>query len=68
VGAGELAGLDRARGATLGALLLGQAAGRTGDDEITVYKAMGHAMEDLVAATLAWESAVKKGAGAGIDW
>jgi alanine dehydrogenase len=68
VGAGELAGLDAARGATLGALLLGRAEGRTADDQITVYKAMGHAMEDLVAATLAWESALKQGAGAGMDW
>jgi alanine dehydrogenase len=68
VGAGELAGADRGRGATLGALLLGQAAGRRDDGEITVYKAMGHAMEDLVAATLAWESAVKRGAGGRMDW
>jgi len=68
VGAGELAGLDPAQGATLGALLLGRAAGRRADHEVTVYKAMGHAMEDLVAATLAWESALKKGAGGSMDW
>jgi alanine dehydrogenase len=32
-------------------------AGRRSDDEITVYKAMGHVMEDIVAATLVYESA-----------
>jgi len=68
VGAGELAGLDAARGATLGALLLDRAPGRTADAQITVYKAMGHAMEDLVAATLAWQGAQKLGIGGAMDW
>lgn len=68
VGAGELAGLDPACGATLGALLLDKAAGRTSDAQITVYKAMGHAMEDLVAATLAWQGAQKLGIGGAMDW
>lgn len=68
VGAGELAGLDPAGGATLGALLLGRAAGRTREDEITVYKAMGHAVEDLVAATLAWQGALRSGVGGAMDW
>lgn len=68
VGAGELAGLDPARGATLGALLLGRAEGRTADEQITVYKAMGHAVEDLVAATLAWQGAQKLGIGGAMDW
>jgi alanine dehydrogenase len=30
---------------------------RRHDDEITVYKAMGHAMEDIVAATLVYDAA-----------
>src|SRR4051794_24102625 len=30
---------------------------RRSDDEITVYKAMGHVMEDIVAATLVYEAA-----------
>src|SRR3954452_14795287 len=32
-------------------------AARRSDDEITVYKAMGHVMEDIVAATLVYEAA-----------
>src|SRR4051794_33539376 len=32
-------------------------AGRRSEDEITVYKAMGHVMEDIVAATLVYEAA-----------
>jgi alanine dehydrogenase len=68
VGCAELAGLDRTRATTLGAVAAGQAAGRAGRDEITVYKAMGVAMEDLVAANLAYEAALKAGGGGRMDW
>lgn len=68
VGAPELAGVPAAQGATLGALLLDRAPGRTADDQITVYKAMGHAVEDLAAATLAWQRAQKLGVGGAMDW
>jgi ornithine cyclodeaminase/alanine dehydrogenase-like protein (mu-crystallin family) len=54
VGCGELAGLDPSLGTTLGAVLLGRKPGRLHADEITVYKAMGNAMEDLVAANLVY--------------
>lgn len=54
VGCGELAGLDPSRGTTLGALALGLRPGRLRSDEITVYKAMGNAMEDMVAANLVY--------------
>jgi ornithine cyclodeaminase/thiomorpholine-carboxylate dehydrogenase len=50
VGCSELADLDSSKGTTLGAVALGRKAGRRSDDEITVYKAMGVAMEDMVAA------------------
>ena len=57
VGCGELAGLDPATGTTLGAVALGRKPGRMSDTEITVYKAMGNAMEDMVAANLVFQRA-----------
>ena len=38
--------------------------GRISNTEITVYKAMGIAMEDMVAANLAYERANQEGVGA----
>lgn len=63
VGCPELAGVDPARGATLGQVLAGTHPGRTDPDQITAYKAMGLGMEDLVAAELAWRTALANGAG-----
>jgi alanine dehydrogenase len=68
VGCGELAGLDASTGTTLGAVLLGRAPGRSSDTEITVYKAMGVAMEDMVAANLAYQRAKREGAGGVMVW
>ena len=68
VGCGELAGLDASNGATLGALVLGHAPGRVSDTEITVYKAMGIAMEDMVAANLAYQRARRDGTGGVMMW
>jgi alanine dehydrogenase len=62
-GCAELAGLDPASATELGELLLGRAPGRTADDEITVYKAMGHVAEDAAAAELAYRLARAAGAG-----
>jgi ornithine cyclodeaminase/alanine dehydrogenase-like protein (mu-crystallin family) len=61
VGCAELAGLDQARTTTLGDVVTGRAPGRTRPEAITVYKAMGMAMEDLVAANLVYERAVRDG-------
>jgi alanine dehydrogenase len=61
VGCGELAGLDISIGTTLGAVALGRKPGRRSDEEITVYKAMGVAMEDMVAANLAFRKATQEG-------
>lgn len=58
VGCGELQGLSPASAITLGDALTGKAPLRTCCDEITVYKAMGIAMEDLVAAELVYLSAL----------
>jgi ornithine cyclodeaminase/thiomorpholine-carboxylate dehydrogenase len=66
VGCVELAGIDPGRGAELGQVLLGAAAGRISDDEITLYKAMGIAIEDLVAAELAYRTALDRGRGTAV--
>ena len=62
-GCAELAGLDPHEAVELGEVLLGRRPGRVSDAELTLYKSMGHAMEDLVAAWLAYESASAQGAG-----
>ena len=42
--------------------------GRRSDAEITVYKAMGIAMEDMVAANLAYQRATRDGGGGVMVW
>jgi ornithine cyclodeaminase/thiomorpholine-carboxylate dehydrogenase len=59
VGCCELAGVDPQTGTELGEMLLGLKPGRISRDQITVYKAMGVAMEDMVAADLAYREAVR---------
>jgi len=61
VGCAELAGLDPEGGAELGEVLTGRRPGRTSDRQITVYKAMGVAMEDLIAAQLVYNEARARG-------
>lgn len=63
VGCAELAGRDPAQGAELGEVLLGRKPGRSSDAEITLYKSMGNAMEDMVVANLAYQAAKQSGAG-----
>jgi alanine dehydrogenase len=63
VGCGELAGLDPSMAFELGEIVNGSAPARLNDDQITVYKSMGHAMEDLVAAQLVYERAIAAGLG-----
>lgn len=62
-GCAELAGLDPSVGTELGLVLLGRSSGRQSPDEITVYKAMGHACEDLAAASLVYHRAKQDGVG-----
>ncbi|MBM3907026.1 MAG: ornithine cyclodeaminase family protein [Gemmatimonadetes bacterium] len=62
-GCAELAGLDPAMGTELGALLSGRAPGRASETEWTVYKSMGHAMEDLMTAELVYRKARERGLG-----
>jgi ornithine cyclodeaminase/alanine dehydrogenase-like protein (mu-crystallin family) len=56
-GSAELQGLDPSSAAELGEVLSGAHPGRTSDEEITVYKSMGHAVEDAAAAALVLERA-----------
>lgn len=62
----ELQSLDPALGTELGALIAGTAPGRRSPDEVTVYRSMGHAAEDLAAARLAYERAVAAGVGTAV--
>jgi ornithine cyclodeaminase/thiomorpholine-carboxylate dehydrogenase len=50
-------------GTELGEVLLGRSLGRQSTDELTVYKAMGHACEDMAAASLVFHRARQDGAG-----
>jgi ornithine cyclodeaminase/alanine dehydrogenase-like protein (mu-crystallin family) len=63
----ELAGLDPQKATEIGELLLGRRPGRGSREEITVYKSMGHAVEDLAAAALVYREAVARGAGSTIE-
>jgi ornithine cyclodeaminase/thiomorpholine-carboxylate dehydrogenase len=67
VGCSELQGMDPESGTELGEVLLDQKRGRSNETEITIYKSMGHAMEDLVAANLVYQKALKQNVGKMID-
>jgi alanine dehydrogenase len=51
----------------LGDLLLGRVAGRTAADEVTLFKSLGLAVEDLAAAHHVYARAVARGAGARVE-
>jgi ornithine cyclodeaminase/alanine dehydrogenase-like protein (mu-crystallin family) len=53
---------DHVRG-ELGDVVLGRAPGRTGESEITIFKSLGMAVEDVVAADLALRRAAEAGVG-----
>ncbi len=63
IGCGELSGLDPDLGTELGDLISGKAQGRKSEGELTVFKSMGHAMEDMVAANIIYKKALEKGIG-----
>jgi alanine dehydrogenase len=66
-GAHELEGLDPESAAELGEVLAGTRDGRTSPDQITIYKSMGHAVEDASAAGLVYSRALKLGAGTEVE-
>lgn len=66
-GAHELQGLDPDDAVELGELLAGTRPGRTSPEQITVYKSMGHAVEDAAAAGLVYRRALAEGAGTEVE-
>ena len=54
--------------AELGEVLTGAHPGRTSDDELTVFKSLGLAVEDLAAAELVVRRAREQGAGVEVDF
>jgi len=67
VGCSELQGLSPDSGTELGEFLLKKKESRKNDAEITIYKSMGHAMEDLVAANLVSQKAIEQNIGKQIE-
>lgn len=63
----ELAGMEPERATEIGEVLLGARPGRRSPDEITLYKSMGHAVEDLAAAGLVYREALAKGVGSTVE-
>jgi len=63
---GAIAGEDHVRG-ELGDVLAGTAPGRRGDDELTVFRSLGLAVEDLAAAECAVAAARRLGIGTEVD-
>lgn len=66
-GAFELTGLDPEAASELGEVLSGVRPGRVSPEQITVYKSMGHAVEDIAAARLVYERAVSSGTGTHLE-
>ena len=52
----------------IGEILIGTKKGRTSDDEITIFKSLGLAIEDLAAAQQVYSKALESGAGTWIDF
>jgi alanine dehydrogenase len=50
----------------LGEVAMGSVAGRTSSDEVTIFKSLGMAVEDVAAAHLAYVKAAERGLGRGI--
>ncbi len=66
-GAHELQGLYPESAVELGEVLAGTREGRTSPVQITVYKSMGHAVEDACAAGLVYRRAVELGVGTEVE-
>ena len=66
-GAHELQGLDPGSAVELGEVLAGTREGRVDPEQITVYKSMGHAVEDAAAAGLVYRRAREQGVGTEVE-
>ena len=62
-GAHELQGLDASAITEVGEVLAGTKPGRMSNDDITIYKSTGHAVEDAATASLVYARALAEGAG-----
>ena len=62
-GAYELQGMDADKLTEVGEVLAGTRPGRTSEDEVTVYKSTGHAVEDAATARLVYDRARAEGVG-----
>jgi ornithine cyclodeaminase len=60
-------GDDHIRG-EIGDILIGKSSGRTSPGEITLFKSLGLAVEDLASAEFLFEKAKREGAGTWVDW
>ena len=54
--------------AEIGEILVGAAKGRTSRDEITLFKSLGLAVEDLAAAAFLFDKAQRSGRGTWVEW
>lgn len=54
--------------AELGEVLLGQARGRSNDEEITLFNSLGLAVEDLASAQVIWREAQRQGLGTAVPF
>src|SRR5438128_2126604 len=54
--------------AEIGEILIGKAKGRTSKDEITLFKSLGLAIEDLASAQFLFSEAQRRGRGAWVDF
>lgn len=54
--------------AEIGDILIGTAEGRTSDDEITLFKSLGLAIEDLASAAFLFDKAQRLGRGTWAEW
>ena len=53
--------------AEIGQIAAGDRAGRTDDDQLTLYKSVGVAVQDTAAAALIWEAARARGVGTKVE-
>jgi ornithine cyclodeaminase/alanine dehydrogenase-like protein (mu-crystallin family) len=54
--------------AEIGEILIGSAKGRTSGDEITLFKSLGIAVEDLASAAFLFDKAQRLGRGTWVEW
>lgn len=64
---GAIAGPEHIKG-EVGELLLGLITGRQSNDEVTLFKSLGLAIEDVAAAAFLYEKAVRLGNGAWVEF